>query len=183
MKDTRDQWGFFLFPQYLSKKPIMGKLVRLSEGELVNLIKKILSEQSTPSKSPEECVMLRRKKEKNIARGQRVINFAPKALRSILKKAFDAGITKGPEAFKAALPKEANDVLNKKMKTIKMPKSESEIESMISSAQMEAQNLNLQEQVKSVLGLIVNIGMILMVLWVIVILVRNADGDIAGYCG
>jgi flagellar biogenesis protein FliO len=54
---------------------------------------------------------------------------------------------------------------------------------MISSAQMEAQNLNLQEQVKSVLGLIVNIGMILMVLWVIVILVRNADGDIAGYCG
>jgi hypothetical protein len=161
----------------------MGKTIRLSESELINLIQKIISEQPTPSKSPEECSMLRRKKQKNILRGQRVINFAPKALRGILKKAFDAGITQGPEAFKAALPQQANDVLNKKMNSVKMPKSDSEIESLISAAEMESQNLNLQEQVKSVLGLIVNIGMILMVLWVIVILVRNVDGDIAGYCG
>jgi hypothetical protein len=64
-----------------------------------------------------------------------------------------------------------------------MPKSDAEIESMISAAEMEAKNTKLQEQVKSVLGLIVEIGMILMLLIVLIILIRNADGDIAGYCG
>jgi hypothetical protein len=54
---------------------------------------------------------------------------------------------------------------------------------MISAAEMEAKNTKLQEQVKSVLGLIVEIGMILMLLIVLIILIRNADGDIAGYCG
>jgi hypothetical protein len=64
-----------------------------------------------------------------------------------------------------------------------MPKSDAEIESMISAVEMEAKNTKLQEQVKSVLGLIVEIGMILMLLIVLIILIRNADGDIAGYCG
>jgi hypothetical protein len=64
-----------------------------------------------------------------------------------------------------------------------MPKSDAEIESMISAAEIEAKNTKLQEQVKSVLGLIVEIGMILMLLIVLIILIRNADGDIAGYCG
>jgi hypothetical protein len=127
--------------------------------------------------------MLRKKVEKNKARGERVINFAPRALRDMLKKAFDAGVENGPEAFKAALPKQANEVLNSKLKSVKMPKSDAEIESMISAAEMEAKNTKLQEQVKSVLGLIVEIGMILMLLIVLIILIRNADGDIAGYCG
>jgi hypothetical protein len=127
--------------------------------------------------------MLRKKVEKNKARGERVINFAPRALRDMLKKAFDAGVENGPEAFKAALPKQAKEVLNSKLKSVKMPKSDAEIESMISAAEMEAKNTKLQEQVKSVLGLIVEIGMILMLLIVLIILIRNADGDIAGYCG
>jgi hypothetical protein len=127
--------------------------------------------------------MLRKKVEKNKARGERVINFAPRALRDMLKKAFDAGVENGPEAFKAALPKQANEVLNSKLKSVKMPKSDAEIESMISAAEIEAKNTKLQEQVKSVLGLIVEIGMILMLLIVLIILIRNADGDIAGYCG
>jgi hypothetical protein len=101
----------------------------------------------------------------------------------MLKKAFDAGVENGPEAFKAALPKQAKEVLNSKLKSVKMPKSDAEIESMISAAEMEAKNTKLQEQVKSVLGLIVEIGMILMLLIVLIILIRNADGDIAGYCG
>jgi hypothetical protein len=127
--------------------------------------------------------MLRKKVEKNKARGERVIKFAPRALRDMLKKAFDAGVENGPEAFKAALPKQANEVLNSKLKSVKMPKSDAEIESMISAAEIEAKNTKLQEQVKSVLGLIVEIGMILMLLIVLIILIRNADGDIAGYCG
>jgi hypothetical protein len=127
--------------------------------------------------------MLRKKVEKNKARGERVINFAPRALRDMLKKAFDAGVENGPEAFKATLPKQAKEVLNSKLKSVKMPKSDAEIESMISAAEMEAKNTKLQEQVKSVLGLIVEIGMILMLLIVLIILIRNADGDIAGYCG
>jgi hypothetical protein len=127
--------------------------------------------------------MLRKKVEKNKARGERVIKFAPRALRDMLKKAFDAGVENGPEAFKAALPKQAKEVLNSKLKSVKMPKSDAEIESMISAAEMEAKNTKLQEQVKSVLGLIVEIGMILMLLIVLIILIRNADGDIAGYCG
>jgi hypothetical protein len=127
--------------------------------------------------------MLRKKVEKNKARGERVINFAPRALRDMLKKAFDAGVENGPEAFKATLPKQAKEVLNSKLKSVKMPKSDAEIESMISAVEMEAKNTKLQEQVKSVLGLIVEIGMILMLLIVLIILIRNADGDIAGYCG
>jgi hypothetical protein len=161
----------------------MKKVIRLSEADLISIIEKVISEQSAPSKSPEECAMLRKKVEKNKARAQQVINFAPKALREMLRKAFDAGVENGPEAFKAALPKQANEVLSNKLKSVKMPKSDAEIESMIATAEMEAQNPKLQEQVKSVLGLIVNIGMILMVLWVILILVRNTGGDIAGYCG
>jgi uncharacterized metal-binding protein len=161
----------------------MAKVIKLSESDLKNIIRKIVSEQAKPSKSPEECAMLRKKVEKNKARAQQVINFAPKALREMLRKAFDAGVENGPEAFKAALPKQANEVLSNKLKSVKMPKSDAEIESMISAAEMEAKNPKLQEQVKSVLGLIVNIGMILMLLWVILILVRNTGGDIAGYCG
>jgi len=152
----------------------MKKVIRLSEADLISIIEKVITEQATPSKSPQECAMLRKKVEKNKARGERVINFAPRALRDMLKKAFDAGVENGPEAFK---------VLNSKLKSVKMPKSDAEIESMISAAEMEAKNTKLQEQVKSVLGLIVEIGMILMLLIVLIILIRNADGDIAGYCG
>jgi hypothetical protein len=161
----------------------MKKVIRLSEADLISIIEKVITEQVTPSKSPQECAMLRKKVEKNKARGERVINFAPRALRDMLKKAFDAGVENGPEAFKAALPKQAKEVLNSKLKSVKMPKSDAEIESMISAAEMEAKNTKLQEQVKSVLGLIVEIGMILMLLIVLIILIRNADGDIAGYCG
>ena len=161
----------------------MKKVIRLSEADLISIIEKVITEQATPSKSPQECAMLRKKVEKNKARGERVIKFAPRALRDMLKKAFDAGVENGPEAFKATLPKQAKEVLNSKLKSVKMPKSDAEIESMISAAEMEAKNTKLQEQVKSVLGLIVEIGMILMLLIVLIILIRNADGDIAGYCG
>jgi uncharacterized protein involved in cysteine biosynthesis len=52
---------------------------------------------------------------------------------------------------------------------------------MISQAQQEVENI--QEQVKSWLGLFINIGIILMVLWVLLIIIGNTGGDIAGYCG
>jgi hypothetical protein len=159
----------------------MKKVIRLTESNLVNLIEKVIQEQATPAKTPQECAMLRKKSEKNKMRAQRVISFAPKQLRDIISKAFDAGVKQGPEAFKSALPMEGKQALEKKLKSIKKPKTDSELEQLISAAQSEASNI--QEQVKSWLGLFVNIGMLLMVLMVLIIIIRGADGDIAGYCG
>lgn len=159
----------------------MKKVIRLSESDLVNLIEKVIQEQATPTKTPQECAMLRKKSEKNKMRAQRVISFAPKQLRDIISKAFDTGLEKGPEAFKSALPMEGRQALEKKLKSVKKPKTDSELEQLISAAQSEASNI--QEQVKSWLGLFINIGMLLMVLMVLIIIIRSADGDIAGHCG
>jgi predicted PurR-regulated permease PerM len=125
--------------------------------------------------------MLKKKSEKNKIRAQRVISFAPKQVRDILSKAFDTGVKQGVEAFKTSLPMEGRQALEKKLKSIKKPKTDSELEQLISAAQSEASNI--QEQVKSLLGLFVDIGIILMVLMVLIIIIRGADGDIAGYCG
>jgi hypothetical protein len=76
---------------------------------------------------------------------------------------------------------EGRQALEKKLKSIKKPKTDSELEQLISAAQSEASNI--QEQVKSWLGLFINIGMLLMVLMVLIIIIRAADGDIAGHCG
>ena len=159
----------------------MKKVIRLSESDLVNLIEKAIQEQSTPSKSPEECAMLRKRSSKNKMRAEKLISFAPKPIREILTKAYQTGLEKGPEAFKSALPMEGKQALEKKLKTVQKPKTDSEIDQLISTAQSEASNI--QEQVKSVLGLFVNIGMILMLLMVLIIIIRAADGDISGYCG
>lgn len=159
----------------------MKKVIRLSESELTKIILKVIEEQSTPSKSPEECQMLRKKIDKNKMRAKKVISFAPKGVRDIISKAFDIGLKQGPEAFKNALPMEGKQSLEKKLKSVKKPKTDSEIDQLISIAQSEASNV--QEQVKSLLGLFVNIGMILMVLMVLIIIIRGIDGDIAGHCG
>jgi flagellar biosynthesis/type III secretory pathway protein FliH len=159
----------------------MKKVIRLSENDLVRLIERVINEQPTQTKSPEECIRLRKKIDIAKSRAQSVIAMAPRQLQDILKKAFETGVNQGPEAFKNALPREARETLDKKIRTTRMPKTNSEIESMMSQAQQEVENI--QEQVKSWLGLFINIGMILMVLWVLLIIIGNTGGDIAGYCG
>ena len=119
----------------------MKKVIRLSESKLVNLIEKIIQEQQVNS---EQCQKFAKKRNSYKAKGERIIRLAPNKLRGMLTSIFNTGLEKGPQAFKNAIPQEMKSEFQKKIATLKKPKSEMELDALLSDVENEVENI--QEQ-------------------------------------
>ena len=155
----------------------MKKVIRLSESKLVNLIEKIIKEQAQEN-SP-ECQKLAQKIKSHKAKGDRLISFAPKKFRNMLSSLFNTGIEKGPEALKTAIPQEMKSEFQKKIATLKKPKSETELDAMISDVENEVNNI--QEQIFTPGTGLMSVIMILGLLFMLVVLIRGLRSQ-GEYC-
>ena len=149
----------------------MKKVIRLSESKLVNLIEKIIKEQAQEN-SP-QCQKLAQKIKSHKAKGDRLISFAPKKLRNMLSSLFNTGIEKGPEALKNAIPQEMKSEFQKKIATLKKPKSEMELDALLSDVENEVENI--QEQFAPQTPYFMAVVMGLSVLLILVVLIWGME--------
>jgi len=119
----------------------MKKVIRLTESDLTRIIKRVIEEQQENS---EKCQNFAKKRKSYKAKGDRIIKLAPKKAQDMLTLIFNTGLEKGPEAFKNAVPQNIKAEFQKKIATLKKPKSDMEVESMISDVENEVKNI--QEQ-------------------------------------
>ena len=147
----------------------MKKVIRLTESNLVNLIEKVIQEQQ---QNYEQCQKFAAKRKSYKAKGERIIRFAPKKVQNMLTSIFNTGLEKGPEAFKNSVPQNIKAEFQKKIATLKKPKSDMEVESMISDVENEVKNI--QEQFYGPAWLMPAV-MILSVLLVLVVLIWGRE--------
>lgn len=119
----------------------MKKVIRLTESDLTRIIKRVVEEQQENS---EKCQNFAKKRKSYKAKGDRIIRLAPKKVQDMLTSIFNTGLEKGPQAFKNAVPQNIKAEFQKKIATLKKPKSDMEVESMISDVENEVKNI--QEQ-------------------------------------
>lgn len=153
----------------------MKKVIRLSESDLTKLILRVIEEQE----NSEQCQMLAKKIKSHKAKGDRLISLAPKKLRNTLSSIFETGIMKGPEAFKNAIPQQMKQEFQKRVATLKKPKSDMELDSMISNVENEVKNI--EEQYYGPSWLMPSI-MILGALFILVMLIGGLRSQ-GEYCG
>ena len=154
----------------------MKKVIRLTESELTNIIKKVVQEQQENSA---QCQKLAQKIKSHKAKGERLINFAPKKVRNMLTNIFEKGINEGTEAFKNAIPQQMKSDFQKKIATLKKPKSDMELDSIISDVENEVKNI--QEQFYPPAWFMPTI-MILGALFILVMLIGGLRSQ-GEYCG
>ena len=147
----------------------MKKVIRLTESNLVNLIEKVIQEQQ---QNYEPCQEFATKRKSYKAKGDRIIRFAPKKVQNMLTSIFNTGLEKGPAAFKNSIPQNIKAEFQKKIATLKKPKSDMEVESMISDVENEVKNI--QEQFYGPAWLMPAV-MILSVLLVLVVLIWGRE--------
>lgn len=147
----------------------MKKVIRLTESNLVNLIEKVIQEQQ---QNYEQCQEFATKRKSYKAKGDRIIRFAPKKVQNMLTSIFNTGLEKGPAAFKNSIPQNIKAEFQKKIATLKKPKSDMEVESMISDVENEVKNI--QEQFYGPAWLMPAV-MILSVLLVLVVLIWGRE--------
>ena len=147
----------------------MKKVIRLTESNLVNLIEKVIQEQQ---QNYEQCQEFATKRKSYKAKGDRIIRFAPKKVQNMLTSIFNTGLEKGPAAFKNSIPQNIKAEFQKKIATLKKPKSDMEVESMISDVENEVKNI--QEQFYGPDWLMAAV-MILSVLLVLVVLIWGRE--------
>ena len=147
----------------------MKKVIRLTESNLVNLIEKVIQEQQ---QNYEQCQKFAAKRKSYKAKGERIIRFAPKKVQNMLTSIFNTGLEKGPAAFKNSIPQNIKAEFQKKIATLKKPKSDMEVESMISDVENEVKNI--QEQFYGPAWLMPAV-MILSVLLVLVVLIWGRE--------
>jgi hypothetical protein len=147
----------------------MKKVIRLTESNLVNLIEKVIQEQQ---QNYEQCQEFATKRKSYKAKGDRIIRFAPKKVQNMLTSIFNTGLEKGPAAFKNSIPQNIKAEFQKKIATLKKPKSDMEVESMISDVENEVKNI--QEQFYGPPWLMAAV-MILSVLLVLVVLIWGRE--------
>jgi hypothetical protein len=154
----------------------MKKVIRLTESELVRLIQQVITEQET---SP-ECQKIVRKIESHKSKGNRLISLVPKKYRETFQRIFEIGIEDGPEAFKNAIPQELRQKFEKVISTLKKPKTDAELESMISDVENDARQIKEQFYGPSWLMPTIMIAGALFILVVLIIGLKNNAGE---YCG
>jgi HD superfamily phosphohydrolase len=147
----------------------MKKVIRLTETDLTKIIKRVIEEQQENS---EKCQKFAAKRKSYKAKGERIIRFAPKKVQNMLTSIFNTGLEKGPEAFKNSVPQNIKAEFQKKIATLKKPKSDMEVESMISDVENEVKNI--QEQFYGPAWLMPAV-MILSVLLVLVVLIWGRE--------
>lgn len=154
----------------------MKKVIRLTESELVELIQQVISEQET---SP-ECQKIIRKIESHKSMGNRLISLVPRKYRETFQRIFKMGIEDGPEVFRNAIPQEFKQKFEKVISTLKKPKTDAELESMISKIESDAQQIKEQIYGPSWLMPTIMIAGALFILVVLIIGLKNNAGE---YCG
>ena len=147
----------------------MKKVIRLTETDLTKIIKRVIEEQQENS---EKCQKFAAKRKSYKAKGDRIIRFAPKKVQNMLTSIFNTGLEKGPAAFKNSIPQNIKAEFQKKIATLKKPKSDMEVESMISDVENEVKNI--QEQFYGPAWLMPAV-MILSVLLVLVVLIWGRE--------
>ena len=147
----------------------MKKVIRLTETDLTKIIKRVIEEQQENS---EKCQKFATKRKSYKAKGERIIRFAPKKVQNMLTSIFNTGLEKGPAAFKNSIPQNIKAEFQKKIATLKKPKSDMEVESMISDVENEVKNI--QEQFYGPAWLMPAV-MILSVLLVLVVLIWGRE--------
>jgi hypothetical protein len=155
----------------------MGKTIRLTESDLTRIIRRVIVEKQENS---EQCQKLAQKIKSHKAKGDRLISFAPKKLRNMLSSLFNTGIEKGPDAFKNTIPQEMKSEFQKKIATLKKPKSETELDAMILDVENEVNNI--QEQIFTPGTGLMSVIMILCLLFMLVVLIRGLRSQ-GEYCG
>ena len=147
----------------------MKKVIRLTESNLVNLIEKVIQEQQQNST---QCQEFATKRKSYKAKGDRIIRFAPQKVQNMLTSIFNTGLEKGPAAFKNSIPQNIKAEFQKKIATLKKPKSDMEVESMISDVENEVKII--QEQFYGPAWLMPAV-MILSVLLILVVLIWGME--------
>ena len=143
--------------------------VDFTETDLTKIIKRVIEEQQENS---EKCQKFAAKRKSYKAKGERIIRFAPKKVQNMLTSIFNTGLEKGPEAFKNSVPQNIKAEFQKKIATLKKPKSDMEVDSMISDVENEVKNI--QEQFYGPAWLMPAV-MILSVLLVLVVLIWGRE--------
>lgn len=142
----------------------MKKQIRLSESDLVNLIEKVIQEQA--NENSQKCEKFEKKRKSYKAKGDSIIRLAPKKAQGILTSIFNTGMEKGPEAFKNAVPQNIKAEFQKKLATLKKPKSERELDAMLLDAENQIENI--QEQVNPpIVGYVMLAGLLLVLVMLI----------------
>lgn len=120
----------------------MKRTIRLTESDFTRIIRRIIVEQQ---ENPQRCEKFEKKRKSYKAKGERIIRLSPKKAQGILTSIFNTGMEKGPEAFKNAVPQNIKAEFQKKITTLKKPKSERELDAMLSDVENKIENI--QEQV------------------------------------
>jgi len=159
----------------------MKKVIRLTESDLVNLIERVLQEQSQ-TESP-ECQKVKKRINSYKLKGERIIRFAPQKTRAILSSLFQKGIEEGPEAFKKGIPQQMKQDFEKRIKNLRKPKSDSELDLMISDAENEINQIQEASSLPMWLQYTILISSWLFILLVFIWAARNNfNQDIGGVC-
>jgi hypothetical protein len=148
----------------------MKKVIRITESDLTNIIRRVIVEQQENS---EQCQKFAKKRNSYKAKGERIIRLAPNKLRGMLTSIFNIGLEKGPQAFKNAIPQEMKSEFQKKIATLKKPKSEMELDALLSDVENEVENI--QEQFAPQTPYFMAVVMGLSVLLILVVLIWGME--------
>jgi len=145
-----------------------SKVIKLTENDLMNIVQKVIEEQQGEDKT-QQCQRFAKKRESLKAKGDRIIRLAPKKIQGMITSIFNKGLEGGPESFKNAIPQNIKAEFQKKIATLKKPKSDSELESMVSNVENEIQNIQEQWAPQSpwVMGSIIILSVLLFLVLII----------------
>ena len=155
----------------------MKKVIRITESDLTNIIRTVIEEQQGEDKT-QQCQRFAKKRNSLKAKGDRIIRLAPKKIQGMITSIFNKGLEGGPESFKNAIPQNIKAEFQKKIATLKKPKSDSELESMVSNVENDIQNL--QEQYAPQSPWVMGSIMILSVLLILVVIIWGMEES--SYC-
>lgn len=158
----------------------MKKVIRLTEADLTKIIQRVIQEQEmaqSKEKSPQQCEMIKKRALKNKSRGERLIKLFPKPLQGIMSKSFDAGIKNGVEAFFSSIPAEIRGEVKQKFDKSRKPKTDQELDVMISKAESGQQDM--QEQKANWRDWVWLMGLLAIIIFVIYLKTK----DYGEYCG
>jgi hypothetical protein len=169
----------------------MKKVIRITESDLTNIIRRVIEEQQGEDKT-QQCQKIKNRIAKNTRRGERLLRLFPKPFQSIMKKSFDEGAKNGVQAFFTAIPSEIRDEVKTQFAKFKKPKTDSEIETMVVDAESGKKDIQEQPVINAALTPYVKPKrdwrsyiwlVVLLAIIIFIIYDGNRQFDIGGYCG